>query len=39
LAITNFFQIINQKYNSELKNLLTLKFQFFENENVLIYPV
>jgi transposase len=39
LAITNFFQIINQKYNSELKDLLTLKFQFFENENVLIYPV
>ncbi|MCK9204471.1 MAG: IS630 family transposase [Bacteroidales bacterium] len=39
LAITNFFQIINQRYNSELKDLLTLKFQFFENENVLIYPV
>ena len=39
LAITNFFQIINQKYNSELKDLLTLKFQFFEKENVLIYPV
>jgi len=39
LAITDFFQIINQKFNSELKDLLTLKFQFFENKNVLIYPV
>ena len=38
-AITGFFQTINQKYNADLKNLLTLKFQFFENKNVLIYPV
>ena len=39
LAITDFFQGINQKYNVELKNIMTLKFQFFNNENVLIYPV
>jgi transposase len=39
LAITDFFQGINQKYNTELKNIMTLKFQFFKNENVLIYPV
>ena len=38
-AISGFFQTINQKYNFELKNLLTLKFQFFQNQNVLIYPV
>lgn len=38
-AITNFFQEINTKYNYDLKKLLTLKFQFFENQNVLIYPV
>jgi transposase len=38
-AITNFFQTINQKYKSEIKNRLTLKFQFFDNENVQFYPV
>ena len=38
-AITDFFQTINQKYNPDLKKFLTLKFQFFETENVLIYPV
>lgn len=38
-AITGFFQTINQKYNSDLNKLLTLKFQFFEKEKVLIYPV
>lgn len=38
-TITDFFQTVNQKYNADLKNLLTLKFQFFKNENVLIYPV
>jgi len=38
-AINGFFQTVNQKYNADLKNLLTLKFQFFQNENVLIYPV
>jgi transposase len=39
LAITSFFQTINLKYDDNLKDLLTLKFQFFQNENVLIYPV
>lgn len=39
LAITGFFQTINQKYNADLKSLMTLRFQFFENQNVLIYPV
>ena len=38
-AITGFFQTVNQKYNADLKNLLTLKFQFFQNQNVLIYPI
>ena len=38
-AITGFFQTINQKYNADLNKLLTLKFQFFKNENVLIYPL
>jgi transposase len=39
LAITEFFQDVNQKYNDDLKKLLTLKFQYFENKNVFIYPV
>ncbi len=38
-AITGFFHTINHKYNPDLKTLLTLKFQIFENENVQIYPV
>ena len=38
-AITDFFQTVNQKYNDDLKNLLTLKFQFFQNQSVFIYPV
>src|SRR3972149_4357383 len=38
-AINGFFQTVNQKYNGNLKNLLTLNFQYFENKNVLIYPV
>jgi transposase len=38
-AITDFFQTVNQKYKADLKRILTLKFQFFKNENVLIYPV
>jgi transposase len=29
-AINDFFQNINQKYNTELHKLLTLKFQFFD---------
>ena len=38
-AVTGFFKTINKKYHPELKNLLTLKFQFFENQNALFYPV
>jgi transposase len=38
-AISEFFQTINQKYNSDLTTLLSLKFQFFDTQNVLIYPV
>jgi len=38
-AITGFFQTVNQKYNADLKNLLTLKFQFFQHQNATIYPV
>lgn len=38
-AICCFFQTVNQKYNADLKNLLTLNFQFFENKNATIYPV
>ena len=38
-AITDFFQTINQNYNADLKNLLTLKFQFFQNQTAEIYPV
>ena len=38
-AITDFFQIVNQKYNADLKKLLTLKFQFFQNQNAIIYTV
>lgn len=30
-AINDFFQTINQKHNQELHKLLTLKFQFFDN--------
>jgi len=38
-AITGFFQTVHQKYNPDLQKLLTLKFQFFQNQNVLFYPV
>jgi transposase len=37
-AVTGFFKTINKKHRSELKDLLTLKFQFFENQNALFYP-
>lgn len=30
-AITDFFQTIHQKHDADLKNLLTLKFKFFQN--------
>lgn len=39
MAINNFFSTINQKYKSEIKKRLTLKFQYFENKDVLFYPV
>jgi transposase len=35
-AITGFFQTINQKYHSDLSNLLTLKFQYFQNTKTII---
>jgi transposase len=38
-AIQNFFININQKYQSDLKSLLSLKFQFFDKKNTLIYPL
>lgn len=38
-AINGFFQTVNQKYTVDLKSLLTLKFQFFENKPAEIYPV
>jgi transposase len=38
-AIQNFFININQKYQSDLKSLLSLKFQFFDKRNTLIYPL
>lgn len=38
-AITGFFQTINQNHNDDLKNLLTLKFQIFQNKPAEIYPV
>ncbi len=39
MAITDFFCTINQNFNSEIHKRLSLKFQFFENKNVLFYPV
>ena len=38
-AITGFFQTINQNHNADLRKLLTLKFQYFENQVAEIYPV
>jgi transposase len=38
-AITGFFQTVNQKYNTDLKDRLILKFQFFQNQTAEIYPV
>lgn len=37
-AIESFFDNINQAYHKELQSLLTLKFQFFDTKNSLIYP-
>jgi transposase len=38
-AINGFFKTINLEHAAELKNLLSLKFQVFQNENAEIYPV
>ncbi len=38
-SVSDFFQTVNQKHKEELKDLLTLKFQFFQNQNSIIYPV
>jgi transposase len=37
--IQNFFKEINQKFKTELSTLLSLKFQFFDDKNSLIYPL
>lgn len=37
-AIETFFKNINKKHKKELASLLTLKFQFFDQEKPLIYP-
>ena len=37
-AITCFFQTINQNYSMDLNNLMTLKFQFFENKRFASNP-
>lgn len=37
-AITGFFEIINQEHKDDLKDLLTLNFQFFNTKNGTIYP-
>jgi transposase len=37
-AINSFFETINIKHKENLKNLLTLKFQFFDAKNVVFYP-
>lgn len=38
-AIQNFFEEINQNFKSQLSTLLTLKFQFFDDKDSLIYPL
>lgn len=38
-AIETFFKNINKKHKKELSSLLTLKFQFFDHEKPLIYPL
>lgn len=38
-AIENFFIHINKNYKKQLTSLLTLKFQFFDDKNSLIYPL
>lgn len=38
-AIESFFKNINKNFHQELVSLLTLKFQFFDTKNSLIYPL
>src|SRR5699024_386710 len=38
-AIRDFFENINQKHQTELKRLFSLKFQFFDDQKPLIYPL
>lgn len=38
-AVTGFFDVINKQYNAQLKDLLTLNFQFFDNKNAESYPL
>jgi transposase len=38
-AITEFFRSINKNHKTDLKKLMTLKFQFFQNETAEIYAV
>lgn len=38
-AVENFFKDINKNFHQELKSLLTLKFQFFDQKNSLLYPL
>lgn len=39
LAITGFFNDVSQKYMEDLENLLTLKFQYFDNDTAEIHAV
>ena len=38
-AVQKFFAEINLNFKTELSSLLTLKFQFFDDKNSLIYPL
>jgi transposase len=38
-AIENSFPDINKNFKKQLKSLLTLKFQFFDKNDTLIYPL
>jgi transposase len=38
-AIKDFFKTVNKKNQQELESLLSLNFQFFENQGAEIYPV
>jgi len=39
LEVETFFKNLNQNYMTELKTLLSLKFQFFDTDDSLIYPL